>query len=86
MTKSGKWHICHRGSLEVNIDIKDMLYGYNFVLYWWDAFIIIKWLKQLVCMVCTNYFIICVLIVINKQTNKQINNSLSIIEKCNMRK
>jgi hypothetical protein len=31
-------------------------------------------------------FIICILIVINKQTNKQINNSLSITENCNMGK
>jgi hypothetical protein len=36
------------------------------------------------CMVYTNYFYLYVLIVINKQTNKQINNSLSINENCNM--
>jgi hypothetical protein len=34
-------------------------------------------------MVYTNYFITCVLIVINKQINKQISNSLSITEKYN---
>jgi hypothetical protein len=50
-----------------------MLYWYNFVLYWCDAFITIKWLKQLTCMIYTNYFTICVLVVINKQINKQIN-------------
>jgi hypothetical protein len=37
-------------------------------------------------MIYTNYFTLCVLIVINKQTNKDANNSLSIIEKYNMGK
>jgi hypothetical protein len=52
------------------IDINKVLYWCNFVLYWCDAFIIIKWLKQLTCMIYTNCFIICVLIVINKQIKK----------------
>jgi hypothetical protein len=51
-------------------------------MYGCDAFIIIKWLKQLTCMIYTNCFAICILIVINKQ----INSSLSITNKCNMGK
>jgi hypothetical protein len=47
---------------------------------------IIKWQKQLLCMVYTNCFTIFVLIIINKQKKKQINNSLSIIKKCNVGK
>jgi hypothetical protein len=38
------------------------------------------------CMVYTNFFTICVVIVINKQTNKQIKSSLSIIEKLETQK
>jgi hypothetical protein len=68
------------------IDINKVLYWYNFVLYWCDAFIIIEWLKQLTHMIYTNCFTTCVLIVINKQSNKQINSLLSITRKCNMGK
>jgi hypothetical protein len=35
-------------------------------------------------MIYTNYFTICVLIVINKKINKQINSSLSSTKKCFM--
>ena len=52
-------------------DINNMLYWHNFVLYWCDALIIVNWLKQLMCMVYTNCFTLCVLIIINKQTKKQ---------------
>jgi hypothetical protein len=75
------WFVCY-----TFIDINNGLYWYNFVLYRCDAIIIIKWLKQLMTIVYTECFRICVLIVINKQRNKQINNSLSITEKCNMEK
>jgi hypothetical protein len=51
-------------------------------MYWCDAFIIIKWLKQLTCIIYTIFFSICVLIIINKK----INNSLSIPENYNMGK
>jgi hypothetical protein len=37
-------------------------------------------------MVYTNYFTICVVMVINKQTNKQINNLMSITKNCSMEK
>jgi hypothetical protein len=37
-------------------------------------------------MIYTNWSIICVLMVINKQINKQITNSLSITKKRNMKK
>jgi hypothetical protein len=60
------------------------LYWSNFILYWCDASILIKWLKQLIYMIYTNCFTICILLAINKQINKQINNSLSITKKCNM--
>jgi hypothetical protein len=63
------------------IDINNVLYWYNFVLYWYDAFILIKWLKQLRCIVYINCFIICILIIINKQ-----KKTLSINEKCNKEK
>jgi hypothetical protein len=63
----------------------NVLYWYTFILYWCDAFLLAKQLKQLRCMVYTNCFTICVEIVINKQTNKWINNSLSITEKCRIK-
>jgi hypothetical protein len=68
------------------IDINNMLYWYDFVMDWYDVFIIIKWIKQLTCMIYTNCFIICVLIVLDKKINKQINSSLSITKKHNMGK
>jgi hypothetical protein len=68
------------------IDINNVLCWYNFVLYWCDAFIIIKWLKQLTCMIYTKKITICILIVINMKINKQINSSLSITKKCNKNK
>jgi hypothetical protein len=52
------------------LDMNNMLYRYNIVLYSLGMFTIIKWLKKLRCVVYTTSITICALIEINKQTRK----------------
>jgi hypothetical protein len=68
------------------IDINNMLYWYNFFLYWCDAFIIIKWLKIInVHGWCKVFYNMC-FNSINKKIKKQIKKLLFVTEKCNMEK